>query len=951
MNAFTLFGELKADTRNFEAALIRAEREISDTQAKLTALENQTKRAGQTSATTARQQEKLNETLAAQKRRLADATSAYDANQLSHRKMATVLNQTSSRMATLNGRIADNSARLRDWKAAQGGFLAGFAGMGTYATLAGTAIGGFAIKASMGLENARNRFTALEGSVEKANARIQQLLALSRRSVGVNFDDAVEGFGKLQVLGTVGEESIFKMIQALGKLQLAFAGSMGSSSDFLLNLQQLFDQGFEAQDWKQAIGRVQIFEQLMEKAFGTKDPEKLRQLKEQGKLTMDSFMAGFAEAANNDSRLAGLNETFSTKLSKALTELNLQLAPLGDRITNALRPVIDTAMEEFAKPNPNYVKIGQQMGEQIGKGLNQELRNAFKGDGESSWMKQIGDFYKESGLVGSIAKGALKDAGYTPDFSGAIQAYKNFVITTNEVIADGLKSAAKKGLTLSLELVANVSAGIATATPGAVGRAFSLGAQIAQGLANGIGSGTSAAITAATNLAIQSVQAAQNQLQVQSPSRVFFEIGGHVAQGFINGIEARKEDTQAAMKSVLDLTQFQGKGNKAGVDLAKSLTDEVRRQGVETKLGNVLLDLQEKEYAKLDARLKEYIITKAKEVDIYKSVQDYVARGNDDLAKLVDLLPKVEKTPIEELAEALESAALQFALANQNAGTLQATINGIILSAARLNAVAGGEFAGANRDSVEGAAGLGQLATPDDDSPVSVPPPPIQPWQNFWDTLQQRMRQFRAELPSFRQAIGENLVSSLESVATTFGNMFASFDGTLKSLWQSLLQGLRQTVSQIIGELMRLAAMRLITQLFGSLAGGIGGAFSSGASAGTSAIASLRLASGGMVAGRGTSTSDSIPAMLSNGEFVMSAKSVRQWGRGFFENLNSGFVPPLAMASGGMVGSSSSTINNHRTATNNFHINVQGGSNPQQTGKQIAREAMMALQREERRNG
>ena len=37
---------------------------------------------------------------------------------------------------------------------------------------------------------------------------------------------------------------------------------------------------------------------------------------------------------------------------------------------------------------------------------------------------------------------------------------------------------------------------------------------------------------------------------------------------------------------------------------------------------------------------------------------------------------------------------------------------------------------------------------------------------------------------------------------------------------------------------------------------------------------------GGAVAGPGTGTSDSIPAMLSDGEFVMTAKAVRGMGDG-----------------------------------------------------------------------
>ena len=58
--------------------------------------------------------------------------------------------------------------------------------------------------------------------------------------------------------------------------------------------------------------------------------------------------------------------------------------------------------------------------------------------------------------------------------------------------------------------------------------------------------------------------------------------------------------------------------------------------------------------------------------------------------------------------------------------------------------------------------------------------------------------------------------------------------------------------------------------------------------------AKVKLASGGYVSGSGTPTSDSIPAMLSNGEYVISAKAVQAAGVPMLDNIN-------RMATGGMV--------------------------------------------------
>jgi hypothetical protein len=58
----------------------------------------------------------------------------------------------------------------------------------------------------------------------------------------------------------------------------------------------------------------------------------------------------------------------------------------------------------------------------------------------------------------------------------------------------------------------------------------------------------------------------------------------------------------------------------------------------------------------------------------------------------------------------------------------------------------------------------------------------------------------------------------------------------------------------------------------------------------------------GRIFGPGTETSDSVPALLSHGEFVVRAASVRKFGEGFFAALNAGFVPQIPrFANGGAV--------------------------------------------------
>jgi len=72
-------------------------------------------------------------------------------------------------------------------------------------------------------------------------------------------------------------------------------------------------------------------------------------------------------------------------------------------------------------------------------------------------------------------------------------------------------------------------------------------------------------------------------------------------------------------------------------------------------------------------------------------------------------------------------------------------------------------------------------------------------------------------------------------------------------------------------------------------------------------------AAGGFISGPGGPRSDMIPAMLSNGEYVVKASSVAKYGKGFMDKINSGSMNPFEgmssmeprmFANGGIVGSS-----------------------------------------------
>lgn len=121
-----------------------------------------------------------------------------------------------------------------------------------------------------------------------------------------------------------------------------------------------------------------------------------------------------------------------------------------------------------------------------------------------------------------------------------------------------------------------------------------------------------------------------------------------------------------------------------------------------------------------------------------------------------------------------------------------------------------------------------------------------------------------------------------------------------KDVWESFGDAALNALNKIADKLIDMAMDQLIGNIFQSLGGGIGqfpGGFGVASSSGFADM--LGLAGGGRVDGPGTGTSDSIPARLSKGEFVVNADATRKFGP-LLDAINSGRV--LKFASGGMVG-------------------------------------------------
>jgi hypothetical protein len=135
--------------------------------------------------------------------------------------------------------------------------------------------------------------------------------------------------------------------------------------------------------------------------------------------------------------------------------------------------------------------------------------------------------------------------------------------------------------------------------------------------------------------------------------------------------------------------------------------------------------------------------------------------------------------------------------------------------------------------------------------------------------------------------MGKSLGSGLKNSLGNFFSDLATGAKSGKDAIQDFGRSVLSTFAQIISQQLALMALKA---MFGD--NKVGGFFG--------------FADGGYVSGPGTSTSDSIPAMLSNGEYVVRASAVDRLGVGFLNMVNGISAPATgrrAFADGGPVSS------------------------------------------------
>ncbi len=167
----------------------------------------------------------------------------------------------------------------------------------------------------------------------------------------------------------------------------------------------------------------------------------------------------------------------------------------------------------------------------------------------------------------------------------------------------------------------------------------------------------------------------------------------------------------------------------------------------------------------------------------------------------------------------------------------------------------------------------------------------------------QRVQAWRNEIAQTKLVVDDVAVTVEGAFKDGMVSMFEAIGSGAKSAREAFADFARSVMAAI----QRIAAQKLAESLFGGLFGGSAGTGTSLIGKAASWLFGVGMATGGLVRGPGTSTSDSIPARLCAGEYVVNAAAVRSVGVAFLNGINGLHSGPqwqggaLALAAGGLV--------------------------------------------------
>ena len=438
-----------------------------------------------------------------------------------------------------------------------------------------------------------------------------------------------------------------------------------------------------------------------------------------------------------------------------------------------------------------------------------------------------------------------------------------------------------------------------------------------------------------------------------------------IFKNYASNINTALDDIDATYKHRIDMLDYSGMSNMQ-IDERKSILKSLEAQSkvdIYTEQLNNYIKKRNEFQAKIDELAESDREDKEQLIAVWQTLIDKInyeyipateraIELNSKIAKIPTLLDKVRKTAKDALEDGLvefltdginECESLGEAFRNLVVGILKEMQK---LFAKELVTNLMDMWFGKSDDKAD-VKRLGDKAKPYDDESYTIRsvdynawyrqqnPPSYNPladisWQSKdKDWLKQDNQQFDFSMNQLNSQFGytgqnlNQLNSSLQQATQSFNLNSQSVDKNSQSSAQSVqtVAPIEQTISQVS------------TAIESELIPAISNASSALSNLASSLGTPSGHATGGYISGRGTGTSDSIPAMLSNGEFVIKASSVKKYGTNFLNAVNDGSFSRIPVrvpkfANGGIVNEG---IENTARSMNDFAKNI--GTNVSTTNK------------------
>lgn len=305
-------------------------------------------------------------------------------------------------------------------------------------------------------------------------------------------------------------------------------------------------------------------------------------------------------------------EGFANESGQELLELGMQY--MGEAQDNLFDYLYDGSKESgtqlpegLAQGIQENQDAATKAAEETGKATIDSVDSALGVSSPSRYTKQSGK-YLDDGLKAGIESGKSQVMQAAKRLSTELIRSLNTSLGTTGGTSTKTKpmgqSAAKgvaSGLTSNVQSVRSACQRVANSALSSMRSSLSassfrgMGSNASSALASGILSGRSAVISAASSVAASAISAAQSQLQIHSPSRVFWGMGENSADAYASGMEARKKALIESVAGTLDLNMKNAIQANAAYGDYGAVADAIRSgmNGIQagTTMGNVAINV------------------------------------------------------------------------------------------------------------------------------------------------------------------------------------------------------------------------------------------------------------------------------------------------------------------------------------------------------------------------